>query len=219
MNEMKRSPDRILYICWTILILAWVYATFFASIIDVPARAPLASLPQRIDGWETVAEKDITDLPALRADDAIVRRYKNFDGRFAELYMSYFTHIEAGKAPHAPQLCWVGSGWSFRSLGDIRLVLDSERTPFASAKVMVARKGDMNVMLVYCYWINGRYVADLGQFRILAAFDTIFKRRNSAFTLQLTAPLYGDDLMGNEGALRKFATKILSYLENNVLPE
>jgi len=203
-----------LYLCWAIMATALLASLSLAGTRDIPLARALAELPQSIGDWTMVGELDPEKLAtALRADDIFVRRYRNSRGQTAELYAGYFGHVEAKKAPHAPQLCWVGSGWSFKSLGETQLVLDSMKTPFARVRQMIATKGDNRVMLFYCYKLNDDYFSDLTAFRIAAAFDTIFKRRNAAFTLQVTSPMPEGAPPEAEENLRRFVTQVLSILE------
>lgn len=201
------------------MLAAYVYVNHLSAIRDVPLRGPLGSLPEVIDGWTMLGQMDPAKLAAvLKSDDVFVRKYRRDDGLAAEVYVSYFNHVGPAKAPHAPQLCWVGSGWMFKNLGDERIPLGSEKTPFASIRTMVAEKGSDRVFLLYCYKINGAYASDLGQFRIMAAFDTIFRRRNCAMTLQVTSPVRDEDINAQVDELQRFVAKILSYLEDHCLP-
>ena len=73
-------------------------------------------------------------------------------------------------------------------------------------------------MLYYCYKLNDEYFSDLGLFRMAAAFDTIFKRRNRAFTLQLTSPYPEGTSQKADDNLRQFVSQVLTILEEKYLP-
>jgi exosortase/archaeosortase family protein len=90
---------------------------FSAECHTYAAKKSFLYFPFEIDGWKD-KEKANSDylISALGADDILVREYENKDEEKLELYFSYFIFTKKGKTPHAPQLCWVGSGWAFKDL-------------------------------------------------------------------------------------------------------
>ena len=207
-------------ITWIILISTISYVYLVSPVKDVPMRRSFVYFPYNIGEWQG-QEKPGSDFLAgsLGADDILVRQYQKIDGEKFELYMSYFNHTEKGKGPHAPQLCWVGSGWSFRNVDDKALMLISKGRPKAVVKTIVAKKENEVLLLLYCYKIGSDYSVDMTKFRILSVKDTLFKRTNNAFTLQLTASINEKDIEKKEKEAYKFVTQILSILEEHFFPE
>lgn len=217
---MKVSNKIILFASWSILIFAIIYIHFLQGVTPVALKKQFIYFPFEIGQW-TDKEKAGSDYltGALGADDILTREYENKQGEKFELYFAYFEYTKEGKTPHAPQLCWVGSGWNFKSLGDENLTLDCKGCPQVVIKKILATKNKNKILLLYCYKINGKYASDLLKFRVLNVLDSIIKRRNSAFTLQLSAPLSeGEGLEMKEKEMKDFLVKVFSILEADFLP-
>ncbi|MCM8790682.1 MAG: EpsI family protein [Candidatus Omnitrophica bacterium] len=216
---MRVSKDAIAYLMWILLAAATVWVYFAPGITPIPPKKPLGYLPFTIDEWNGV-EKPASDymVAALGADSILLREYRSPSGANVELYMSYFAYTKEKKTPHAPQLCWVGSGWALKDLGEERLALDSEKCSQAVVKKILAQKGDQRILLIYTYKINERYVTDLLSFRVLNVLDSIFKRKSSAFTAQVSSNITGGDFVSQQTFLKRFMSKVLSAAENTLLP-
>jgi EpsI family protein len=207
------------YIVWAVLAAGIMCVYFAPNVTVVQLVRPLRDLPFEIGGWSG-RDKTASDYLAgtLGADDILLREYDGAGADKAELYMSYFTFTQNKKAPHAPQLCWVGSGWALKDLGEEALRLDCEKCPVAVFRKVLAEKGGEQILLLYMYKINSRYTTDLLKFRLINAFDSIVRRKNSAFTLQLSSRTDGRDLAASEAGLKELLAKILTAAEKELLP-
>ncbi len=216
---MKLSKTIIILASWLILIASILYINFIPEGKPVPLRKAFLYFPFELGEWQG-KEQTSSDYLAtyLGADDILIREYKNKEGEKVELYLAYFEYTKKDKTPHAPQLCWVGSGWSFKSLGDEMIILNDEKSPRVPLKKILAQKNGSKILMFYSYRINRRYVADLLEFRIINVLDSIVKRRNSAFTFQLSAKPGGESLDKKEKLLTDFLQEALSALEEEFLP-
>jgi EpsI family protein len=206
--------------CWTILLLTGFFAHHLSTVDKVYIKKPFQEFPYRVGGdWIGKGLPGSDYLAgALGADEYFLRNYHDDFGNNVELYFAYFEYIAAKKGPHAPQLCWIGSGWVFKDMGDDIIILRSEKMPLVSVKKILAEREGKKVLLFYCYKLNDRYFTDFGTYRIAAVIDTIFKRRNNAFTLQLTTAIEGEDHTKKESMMKDFLSKALTILENDFLP-
>jgi len=216
---MKLRNIFIVSTSWLILICGILLINFMPSVIPVPLKKSFIYFPFEIGEWEA-KEKKGPDyfLATLGADDAVLREYTNKDGDKIELYMAYFNYVKEGRTPHAPQLCWVGAGWSFKDLGCESYRSNIDRDSWVSAKKILARKEEKDILLFYCYKIGNKYVVDLAEFRILAACGSILKRKSNAFTLQLTSETDSENFLAKEKLMDEFLSKALSILDADFLP-
>ena len=206
-------------ISWLILIGAIVYINVLPPVSKTPIKKSFIYFPFRIDDW-TDKEKIVSDeiISFLHPDDILQREYKDKDGEKLDLYLAYFEYLKVQKGPHAPQWCWVGAGWVFKDLGTEKLQLNSGKNTCVWVKKILAQGNDETKLLLYCYKINDKYTVDYSQFRLFAAIDSIFKRKNSAFTLQLSAQVDKENLEQKEKLMKTFLVKALSVLEEKFLP-
>ena len=216
---MKPPKNIIILISWAILILGVIFIHFKPPANKVPLKKSFIYVPFEIGDWKA-KEKPASDYLAatLGADDIFLREFENNSGEKLELYFSYFEYTKENKAPHAPQLCWVGSGWSFKDLGEEKLKLETKKPSYAVIKKLLAQRNNEKVILIYCYKINDKYVADFSKFRALAVVDSIFKRKNCAFTLQLTSDVGSENPKDKEKIMKDFLKQALSLLETDFLP-
>jgi len=216
---MKLTKNAAIYITWFILAFAAICVYFAPRVTPVLLKKHLGYFPFEIGGWKGV-EKPASDYmaAALGADYILVREYYGASGEKLEVYMSYFAYTKEKKTPHAPQLCWVGSGWALKDLGEETLALESEKCPSAAVRKILAEKDGERILLIYTYKINERYETDLLNFRIWNVLDSIFKRKNSAFTIQVSSQVGGQDFDKKEARMKDFLSKVLSAAENDFLP-
>ena len=216
---MKLSKNTIVFISWIVLLAAIIYLNFLHGVVPVPLKKPFLYFPYEIGQWKD-KEKPSSNylITALGADDITVREYENKDGEKLELYFSYFEYTQEKKAPHAPQLCWVGSGWEFKSLGEEKLTLNCLKCPQVSIRKILAQKEDYKILLFYCYRANKEYVSDFSKFRSIIVRDSMLKRRNSAFTLQLSSDVNGEGLEKKEELMKDFLLQVFPILETEFLP-
>jgi EpsI family protein len=217
---MKTFQRAGIYIVWAVLFAGILCVHFAPSITPVQMARPFRDFPFEIGGWSG-RDRTASDYLAgtLGSDDLLLREYERAGADKVELYMSYFTFTKNKKAPHAPQLCWVGSGWTLKDLGEETVELDCENYPTAVFRKILAERDGERVLLLYLYKINNKYVADLMKFRVIAVFDSVLLRKNSAFTLQLSSQVKGQDLEAKEARMKDLLTKILTIAQKEFLPK
>lgn len=207
---------------WMILVFTIFYVNSVSRIEPVPLRQKLLYFPFDIGDWkgkERVQSEFL--LSYLGADDGLVRAYKNPSGDEFELYMSYFDYTKQHRAPHAPQLCWIGGGWSFKDLGNREIDTGVKNAPSVIVKRILATKKDTGALLIYSYRTDDRYTIDMSQFRALLVKDSILKKKNNAFTLQLSANMSGDDedYERKLDEMQSFLRRTFNILESDFFPK
>jgi len=221
---MKLKIHPVIIISWAIMAFAAIYINIMPPVEPVPLRKTFLYFPFQIGDWKA-KEKPASSylITTLGADDILMRDYRNKEGDTCELYFSYFEYTviheyAQSKNPHPPQLCWVGAGWSFTDLGDEEVKLFSKKQPKALIKKLLAKRGDERVLMFYAHKLNEKYIVNWYNFRLQSMIDSVFKRRNSAFTLQLSTDVSGGDVSYKERKMQSFLVKILSILEKDYLP-
>lgn len=217
---MKIPKNFIIALSWAVLGAAAFYINFMPQTIAVPLNKPLSALPLIIDEWKG-ADKKVSGYPpsAIGADDTLVRDYINASGDSLEISLDYFNYTKDGKTPYPPQTSWVGKGWLFTDLGEETLVIDGKGLSTVMVKKVLASHLGNKALLFYVYKLNGQYTPDFTRFRMLAAMDTVAKRKNSALLLQLSSAVGGQDPASKEAVIKEFLSKILTIAEKDILPK
>ena len=217
---MKHEKNiTILAISSLLLLIAILYLQFVQAVTPVPLKKPFLYFPFQIGDWKD-KDKPGSDylITALGADDILTREYEDGAGEKLELYFSYFDFTKEGKGPHAPQLCWVGSGWAFTGLGEERLNIGCKDCPEIVIRKILAQKPDKKILLFYCYKLNKRYISDFSKFKAATVLDSIIKRRSGSFTLQLSSQVGLEGVEGREKVMREFLLQVFPILERDFLP-
>jgi len=213
------SKKTVTFITIAVLLAGTVYINFVHGTVPVRMEKAFLFFPFEINGWKD-KEKLNSDYmaAALGADDMLLREYEDSSGQKFELYFSYFEYTKEKKTPHAPQLCWVGSGWVFNDLGQERMPISGcPGCPVPLVKKILAQKDGQSVLLFYCYRTNRAYTADLLEFKMISARDAFFRRRNNAFAMQLSVPLDGGEPALKEAQALEFLKRVFYVLESDFL--
>ena len=216
---MISSKKIVLFVSWLILFFAILFINFMIHIIPVPLKKSFSYFPAEIGDWKS-RESINSDKAAaiLMADDILNRVYENREGDKVELYFSYFEYTTEYKKPHSAFICWVGSGWTFKNLGNEKLALDCKKCPEVGIVKLFAQKDDTKILLFNCYKAGKRYTPNYIKFRALSALDSVLKRKDNAFTLQLSSQVTSDNLDKKEKLMKSFLVQVLSILETDYLP-
>src|SRR4051794_13607360 len=97
------------FLSLTIGVRAWVTVSPAA-----PSRKPLTDFPSEIETWSMSGNSSLSDEVAavLKADDYLLRQYRNQDGKSADFFVAYYKTQRAGESMHSPKNCLPGSGWT-----------------------------------------------------------------------------------------------------------
>ncbi len=107
-----------------------------------PPRLELKQFPTQLGSWtgtDIPIEPNILDI--LRPSDYLLRIYQNPQKtQYIDLFIPYFLSQRAGEAPHSPQHCLPGSGWTPLENRRITLAMPGHE-PFPANRYLIA-KGD-----------------------------------------------------------------------------
>lgn len=93
--------------------------------VPIP-RGTLAELPLVIGSWHGVDQPlDAQIVRATDTDDLINRVYRRYHGETVALFIGYGVNLR-DLAPHRPEVCYPGAGWTLVSTRRARLDVDDE---------------------------------------------------------------------------------------------
>ena len=169
------------YAAGVLLLLATVGFNYFLENINrvkaagesVPLKQPLASVPKVLGDWEMVEEK------RLSAEEEYVAGVNDYINRFyvrnggvgsvgaeeeleaaLHLYVAYFGGIRV-RAPHSPDICMRGSGWTIAEAHRRTIDLDvMGRTEQIGVNVHVFMREHEKRMVVWWDYIHGKNVTN-----------------------------------------------------------
>ena len=178
------------------------------------ARAPLATLPPVLDGWQGRAAaplaKDV--VAVLGVDDYVYRTYVR-DGVPMNLYAGYYDTQRRGDAIHSPQNCLPGAGW--QPVDSRTVDLSSANGP-VRVNQYVIQKGLQKQVVLYWYQGRGRVVANEYANKALLMWDAATRRRTSGGLVRVITPVTSTtDAAARQAA--EFATALLPQLQR-VMP-
>jgi EpsI family protein len=183
--------SRLRFVLATLLIAAAAIFLQAHSRSEVfPPRLALKQFPAQLGGWtgtDVAIDKDTLDI--LKPSDYLLRVYRNpQETAYIDLFIPYFRSQHAGEAPHSPQHCLPGSGWTPVENQRITLTLRSH-DPFPANRYLI-RKGDSRQLVLYWFWAHDRGVASEYWAKYYLIADSIKMNRSDAALVRVTTPMY-----------------------------
>ena len=183
-----------------------------------PPRLQLKQFPIQIGQWtgqDVPIEKDVLDI--LRPSDYLLRVYQSQDRTpYIDLFIPYYRSQRAGEAPHSPQHCLPGSGWTPVENQHITLSIPGH-VPFPVNRYLIT-KGDARQLVLYWFWAHDRGVASEYWAKYYLVKDAIRMNRSDGSLVRVTTPMYpGETADAAQQRLLPFITDIVPLL-NSYIP-
>jgi EpsI family protein len=178
----------------------------------IPAREPLAQLPETISGWTaTDLPIDQETLDVLGSGDFLSRDYTR-EGAAApiDLFIGYFPTQRTGSSIHSPQNCLPGSGWAFDSSSYVDL--DDAKGRSHRVGEYVISNGTAREFVIYWYEAHGRSVASEYRARIYMVTDALRLNRTDGALVRIITPIAGADVTPARTRAEKFAAELAPML-------
>ena len=182
----------------------------------------LAALPLRVGAWEGVdVPMDEAIIEATDADAHVHRLYRR-GGHAVGLYVAYGIRTR-DLAPHRPEVCYPGFGWTLRRATEVALpVADGTDLPCTVYRFdRGALETDCVVVLNY-YIVDGRSCPNVGAIRRIAWRG----QAAVSYLAQVQVTCQADDLIDPDTAERRTreflclaAPRIAALFERNVSTE
>ena len=183
-----------------------------------PPRLDLKQFPEQLDEWtgaDVPIEKDVLDI--LQPSDYLLRIYQSPQRTpYIDLFIPYYRSQRAGEAPHSPQHCLPGSGWTPIENQQITLTIPSH-VPFPANRYLIT-KGDSRQLVLYWFWAHDRGVASEYWAKYYLVKDAIQMNRSDGSLVRVTTPMYpGETADAAQRRLLPFIDDVVPLL-NSYIP-
>jgi EpsI family protein len=215
MNLNSRLIIVAAFLSLTIGLRAWVTVSPAA-----PARKALADFPAKFEGWNLAGSSSLSDevSAVLKADDYLIRQYRNQDGKAADFFIAYYKVQRAGESMHSPKNCLPGSGWTPIVNDTVVLQNDSQGHPIRVNRYVI-ENGAERALVLYWYQASGRVIASEYWGKFYLVWDALRSGRRDGAIVRVIVPIprNEDSNSSLETALtfaRSAATQLPAYLPN-----
>lgn len=168
---------------------AAIFLQTHASSEVFPPRLELKQFPTQLEGW-TGKDVEIDDetLGVLKPSDYLLRDYRNpQEAEDIDLFIPYFRSQRAGEAPHSPQHCLPGAGWTPIQNQQITLTIPGHE-PFPANRYLITN-GDSRQLVLYWFWAHGRGVASEYWAKYYLVKDSMKMNRSDGALVRITTPM------------------------------
>ncbi len=206
--------NKLYIVCLAIMLLAAgsIVARYSKS-IPVVVHTNLERLPMVIGKYSATNDSFSEAVyKELNADKHVYRHYKSQNGDLVDLYIGYYGTAKGGRTGHNPYACLPGAG---SAIVDTDVVYLKQTTTGKSIPVnyVLARKNDVNTVMLHWYQIAGDKVASTGLMQNIERFKgRILHNRNDGAFIQITSLSAGGDVKKTRAKVKQFAEAILNLL-------
>jgi EpsI family protein len=181
---------------WTVvLLLAGVVAILYArpSHDLIPARQPLAQLPETVSGWRSIDLPIDQETRNVLGDGDFLARYYIQEGQPApiNLFIAYFPSQRTGSTIHSPKHCLPGAGWTFDASRYVDLVDAAGKTHRVGEYII--SNGQAKQFVIYWYEAHGRSVAREYWAKIYLVTDALRTNRSDGALVRIITPIVSED--------------------------
>lgn len=215
-NDIGNSFARFIWTALPITIAAVALQARAGSEV-FPPRLELKQFPVQLGTWTgTDVPIPQDELDILRASDIIRRNYTNPEKTpWIDLLIPYYRSQRAGEAPHSPQHCLPGSGWTPIENQHIMLAVPGHQ-PFPVNRYLIT-KGDARELVLYWFWAHDRGVASEYWAKYYLVKDAIKMNRSDGALVRVTTPMYrGETTDAAQERLRPFIEQVVPQLDNYI---
>jgi len=184
----------------------------------IPARAPLANLPEEVAGWVGRDEPiDQETLDVLGAGDFLSRSYSNPGQPIPiDLFVGYFPTQRTGSTIHSPKHCLPGAGWAFESTQYVNL-RDAGNKVHRIGEYIIGN-GERKDVVIYWYEAHGRSVANEYKAKIYMVADAMRLQRTDGALVRVITPVGQDETTAVAMARAEAFTRQLAPLLPRFIP-
>jgi EpsI family protein len=206
-----------------VMLATAAYLAGSPTVVRIPERAMLASLPTAIGGWSgrDVPPLSQAVLDVLGADDYVNRVYSRSDFGAAGLYIGYYRSQRENDTIHSPLNCLPGAGWepTSRDYDDVRVTTSAGRERTIRVNRVFVQKGLNRQLVLYWYQSHGRIVASEYWSKVFMVYDAIRTNRTDAALVRVSIPVRSDGPEADETAAahgRTFVGSLFPLLDRYI---
>ena len=182
--------NRRLLMVTAIVVLGLGLRVWLAAAPVIPPRRPLAEFPRQLGRWAAAGDEaiDADTLAVLKADDYLVRTYRDKGGETAALFIAYYRTQQGGETMHSPRHCMVGSGWLPVQHDQIAVGTDAAGHSMWVNRYVLEKDGERTLVL-YWYQESGRTIASEYWGKIHMVWDTFRTGRRDGAIVRISVPM------------------------------
>jgi EpsI family protein len=180
---------RIVLVTMTLL-LSFGLRVWLNVVPTLPKRQNLASFPRQAGSWSMAREGVLDDLTAevLKADDYVLRTYREKNGELVDLFIAYYENQQAGESMHSPKNCLPGSGWEIVKGDQVALWPDDPARPVQINRYLI-ENGAQRALMLYWYQSGGRVIASEYWAKIYLVLDALRTGRRDGGIVRFVVPI------------------------------
>ena len=172
----------------------------------IPVKKPLLQMAREHATWKSFyeAEVDPAQQVVLKADDTIVRMYQRPESPLrASLYVASFLSQRGGRAPHSPQNCLPGAGYTWQDESVAHIQVDGRAEPIEAKRHLMV-KGDSKSIVYYWYQSRDRTVASEYWAKVYVVMDALRSNRTDSALVRVIVEVQNNDVAGADKAALDF---------------
>ena len=182
-----------------------------------PARLEFKQFPAQLGDWTGTDETIRPDvLEILKPSDHLLRIYRNPQAtQYIDLLITFYRSQRAGEAPHSPQNCLPGSGWTPIDNQRVTITVPGHE-PFPANRYIIAM-GDSRQIVLYWYWAHNRGVASEYWAKYYLVKDSIKMHRSDGSLVRIMSPMDpGETADAAQQRLLPFVREVVPLLSSYI---
>jgi EpsI family protein len=124
----------------------------------------------------------------LKADDYLLRRYRDSNGQVVDFFIAYYRAQQAGESMHSPKNCLPGAGW-VPIINDTAVLTKSVNGGNVKVNRYVIEKDGDRALAIYWYQENGRVIANEYAGKFYLIWDSLKTGRRDGAIVRVFVPV------------------------------
>ncbi len=200
--KTKNNNSRF-YLLLGVLLIGGVFINWFEQRGEAEVeRKSLSEIPAKLGDWRQKGDAiqfDKQTEAVLRATDYTMREYTLPDGRFANLYVGYYSSQRSGATYHSPQNCLPGAGWTMNQPELVEIKNASGKT--FTANKFIIENGIYKEVMIYWYQGRGRAVASEYEDKVYTVLDSVLRRRSDGAMVRVMTDVGNSEAEADKAAI------------------
>jgi EpsI family protein len=182
--------NRRVFVVMVTLVLSFSLRVWLSATPLFPHRESLAGFPTQTGPWTMVGQTTIDDATAgvLKADDYVLRAYRDEKGEQVDLFIAYYKTQKAGDSMHSPKNCLPGSGWGIVESNEVAMRIENPAHPVMINRYVIEKNGAKSLVL-YWYQANGRVIASEYWGNVFLVLDALRTGRRDGAIVRFVVPI------------------------------
>jgi len=182
--------NRKILVVTVTLVLSFGLRVWLSAAPFSPKRESLAAFPKQAGPWTMVGETkiDADTADVLKADDYVMRAYRDEKGQQVDLFIAYYQTQKSGDSMHSPKNCLPGAGWGIVESNEVAMSAENPAHPILINRYLIEKNGAKSLVL-YWYQANGRVIASEYWGKIYLVLDALRTGRRDGAIVRFVVPI------------------------------